>query len=251
MAAKGSKGSILLEILIVLMALLLIAVIIIPNQIWEEEEIVTSSCRQNLNALYESERFYYQRNNTYTDSLGKLLTFIQADSGLNKRQMLVSLSNSLTQVLENVLTITSFENISKISLAAFEITGDLMGNERYFRKYPEIDQIREEIVRDIMKLDSSIIFPNFSQTKLFVDSLRDLKESVSDYSLQVATYRAISAADSLSLYYSKMEREEFIQNWNTQYDKINQFISDIRKTDISKVSTVPDRLKKFINRKDK
>ena len=247
MAAKGSKGSILLEILIVLMALLLIAVIIIPNQIWEEEEMVTSNCRHNMNSLYEAERFYYQRNSTYTDSLGKLLTFIQADSGLTKRQMLVSLSNSLTQVLDNILAITSFQSISKISLASFEITGDLMGNERYFRKYPEINQVRDEIVREMMKLDSSLIFPNFSQTKLFVDSLRDLKESVSDYALQVATYRAISAADSLSLYYSKMERDELVQNWATQYDKISQFISEIRKTDISKVSTVPDRLKKFID----
>ncbi len=247
MAAKGSKGSILLEILIILMALLLIAVIIIPNKIWEEEKIITSSCQQNMNALYEAERFYYQRNSTYTDSLGKLLTFIQADSGLNKRQMLVSLSTSLTQILDNILTITSFQSISKISLASFEITGDLMGNERYFRKYPEINQVREEIVREMMRLDSSIIFPNFSQSKLFVDSLRDLKESIADYSLQVAAYHAISAADSLSLYYSKIERDELVQTWATQYNKISQFISDIRKTDISKVSTVPDRLKKFID----
>ncbi len=247
MAAKGSKGSILLEILIILMALLLIAVIIIPNKIWEEEKIITSSCQQNMNALYEAERFYYQRNSTYTDSLGKLLTFIQADSGLNKRQMLVSLSQSLTQILDNMLTITSFQSISKISLASFEITGDLMGNERYFRKYPEINQVREEIVREMMKLDSSIIFPNFSQSKLFVDSLRDLKESIADYSLQVAAYHAISAADSLSLYYSKIEQDELVQTWATQYNKISQFISDIRKTDISKVSTVPDRLKKFID----
>ena len=38
MAAKGSKGSILLEILIVLLALLLVAVILIPGKIWKEEE---------------------------------------------------------------------------------------------------------------------------------------------------------------------------------------------------------------------
>ena len=251
MAAKGGKGSILLEILIVLMALLLIAVIIIPNQIWEEEESVTSTCRQNLNALYEAERFYYQRNSTFTDSLGKLLTFVQADSGLNKRQTLVSLTNSLTQVLDNILRIQSFDNISKISLAAFEITGDLVGNERYFRKYPEIDQTREEIVREMIRLDSSVIFPNFSRTKLFVDSLRYLKESVSDFSLQVATYRAISAADSLSLYYDKLEKNELVRNWNSQYSKIDQFVSEIRKTDISKVSTVPDRLKKFIDQINK
>jgi hypothetical protein len=247
MAAKGFRGSIILEILIVLMALLLIAVIIIPNQIWEEEENVTFTCRNNLNALYEAERFYYRGNESYTDSLGKLLRFVQADSGLNKRQALVSLTNSLTKVLNNILSVPSVENISKISLAAFEITGDLVGNERYFRKYEELDLIRQDIVREMVRLDSSILFPNFSQAKVFVDSLRDLKETVTDYSLQIATDRAIRSLDSLSLYYSKIEKNELSQFWTGQYSKINGFISEIRNTDISKVSTVPDRLKKFID----
>jgi hypothetical protein len=247
MAAKGFRGSIILEILIVLMALLLIAVIIIPNQIWDEEQEITTTCRHNLNALYEAERFYYLGNEAYTDSLGKLLSFVQADSGLNKRQTLVSLTNSLTKVLNNILSVQSVDNISKISLAAFEITGDLVGNERYFRKYEELNLIREDIVREMTRLDSSIIFPNFSQAKIFVDSLRDLKETVTDYSLQIATERAIRSLDSLNLYYTKIEKNELSQFWSGQYSKINTFISDIRNTDISKVSTVPDRLKKFID----
>ena len=128
MAAKGFRGSIILELLIVLMALLLIAVILIPNKIWKEEEKVTITCQNNLNALYEAERFYYRSNEVYTDSLGKLLTFVQSDSGLNRRQTLVSLTNSLTKVLNNILTVSSVENVSKVSLAAFEITGDLVGS---------------------------------------------------------------------------------------------------------------------------
>jgi competence protein ComGC len=247
MAAKGFRGSIILEILIVLMALLLIAVILIPNKIWKEEEKVTTTCQNNLNALYEAERFYYRSNEVYTDSLGKLLTFVQSDSGLNRRQTLVSLTNSLTKVLNNILTVSSVENISKVSLAVFEITGDLVGNDRYFRKYEELDNTREEIIREIAKFDSSIIFPNFSQTKIFVDSLRDLKETISDYSLQTATYRATRSLDSLLLYFSKIEKNELAQYWNVEYTKINNFITEIRDTDISKVSTVPDRLKKFID----
>ncbi len=246
MAAKGSKGSIILEILIILMALLLVAVIIVPNQIWEKENRITSGCRHNMNSLYEAERFYYQKNNIYTDSLSKVLNFIQADSGLNRLQTLVSLTNSFTKVLNNILTIPSIENISIISQASSEIRQDLIGNERYFRKYADIDSTSSQIVREISRLDSSSILPNFSRVKLFVDSLRDLKESVSDHSLQVAILRAINSVDSLSLYYPKIEKTAFNEFWQGENNKINNFISRIRTTDISTVSTVPERLKKFI-----
>ncbi|MBN2366302.1 MAG: hypothetical protein EH225_10115 [Calditrichaeota bacterium] len=247
MAAKGSKGSIILEILIVLMALLLVAVIIVPNQIWKEEEKITQTCRNNLTSLYEAERFYYQHNNVYTDSLSKMLAFVQSDSGLNKRQTLVSLTNSFTQILDNILSVPSVNNISVISTAQFEITGDLVGNERYFRKYEGVTETSREIIRDLNRIDSSASFPNFSKVKLFVDTLRYLKESVSDYSLQDAILRAINAVDSMKLYYPKIEREAFDQFWDEEYRKISTFISEIRATDISKVSTVPDRLRKFID----
>ena len=52
MAAKGPKGSILLELLIILLALLLVAVILIPNKIWKEEESITKTSRNNMIAIY-------------------------------------------------------------------------------------------------------------------------------------------------------------------------------------------------------
>lgn len=247
MAAKGSRGSFLLEFLIVLLALLLIAVIIVPNQIWEEEEQISIRCRNNMNAIFETERFYYQKFGNFTDSLSKMLTVVQSDSGLQERQTLVSLTQSFVKVVDNVLSIPSIEMISKISQATFEITGDLYGNERYFRRYNEIAQNAQQIVREMVRIDSSIAFPNFSRTKLFIDSLRYLKEGVSDYQLQIAILKAINSVDSLKLYYTKIEKDAFNNFWREEHTKISQFISDIRATDISKVSTVPDRLKKFID----
>jgi hypothetical protein len=247
MAAKGARGSYLLEVLIILLALLLVAVIVVPNTIWGEEDLITTSSRNNMNSIYEAELFYHKKYGTYTDSLTKLLSEVQADSGLKQRQMLVSLTQSFMQVINNILSVPSIEMMSNISKASFEITGDLMGNERYFRKYENIANTGNEIVREIIRLDSSSAFPNFSRTKLFVDSLRDLKESVTDYPLQIAIIRAISAVDSLKLYNMKSEKEAFYQFWKDEYSKISKFISDIRQTDISKVSTVPDRLKKFID----
>jgi hypothetical protein len=229
------------------MALLLLTVIYLPNQIWKEEAQTIKICRDNMNTLYETQRFYYQKNNSYTDSLSKLLTFVQNDSGINRRQSLVSLTNSFTKVLNNILNVPSVQNISKMSQAAFEITGDLVGNERYFRKYEHIAASSEEIVREMVNLDSSALFPSFSCSKLFVDSLRTLKESVTDFSLQIAILRAINSLDSLSLYYSKIERESFDQFWKVEYAKISKLIDEIRATDIAKVSSVADRLAKFID----
>ena len=247
MAAKGSRGSFILEILIVLLALLVIAVIIVPNQIWEEESQTTIKCRENVNAIYEAERFHYQKTGAYTDTFSNMLTAVLTDSGLMQRQTLVSLTQSFMQVVENILSIQSVETISKISQASFEVTGDLFGNERYFRRYENIAQTSQEIIREMTRLDSSIAFPNFSRVKLFVDSLRFIKESVSDYPLQIAIFRSINYVDSLKEYFFNIEKDAFNQFWSNEYKKISNFITDIRATDISKVSTVPDRLKKFID----
>jgi competence protein ComGC len=248
MAGKYSRGSIILEILIVLLSLLLIAVILVPNKIWKEEEQITNTCREHINSLYEAEAFYYRANESYTDSLNKLLNFVQSDSGLHQRQTLVSLTRSFITVINNILEIPSIKNISDLSLAAYEITGDLVGNERYFRKYEDILIKSQEIMRDMQQFDSSATFPNFSRTKLFVDSLRELRERVSDYSLQNGILKAINYVDSINYYFPNVEREKVNQFWSEEYQKISKFISNMKKTDITKVSSVPDRLKKFIDR---
>ena len=233
MAAKGSKGSILLEILIVLLALLLVAVILIPGKIWKEEEATTKISRNNMNTIYEAERFYYQKTGSYTDSLSKLLNFVHADSGLQERQTLVNLTRSFLQVLDNILNISSVNNLSKVSSALYEINGDLVGNERYFRKDPEILQSSEEILKEL--------------AKLYIDSLRNLRESISDFSLQNAIQKAINFVDSINIYYGNIERAAVETYWTAEYVKISTFITNIRNTDINKVSSVPDRVKKFID----
>ncbi len=248
MADKYSRGSIILEILIVLLSLLLVAVILIPNKIWKEEDQITKKCRNNINSLAEAEAFYYRANEAYTDSLNKLLNFVQSDSGLHQRQTLVSLTRSFLTVINNILEIASIKNISDLSLAAYEIAGDLVGNERYFRKYEDILMKSQEIMRDIQQFDSSTTFPNFSRTKLFVDSLRDLRERVSDYSLQEGILKAINYVDSINYYFPNVERETVNEYWNQEYQKIQKFINKIKNTDIVKVSSVPDRLKKFMDR---
>jgi hypothetical protein len=250
MAAKVSRGSIILEILIVVFVLLLVAVIIVPNQIWDDEQRVTTDCRNNLNSLYEAERFYYRANSQYTDTVSKVLSFVQADSGLQQRQSLVSLTRSFRQVLNNVLEIPALEEISAISQSSYEITGDLLGNDRYFRKYEELLDSSLAINRDMGQFDSSMTFPNFAKVKSFVDSLRDLDDNISDISLQNSIQRGIDYVDSIDTYFNYLEIEEVTSFWDREYKKITGFIASVNQTDITKVSSVCDRLKKFIDKVD-
>lgn len=250
MAAKLSKGSIILEILIVLMALLLVAVILVPDKIWKEEARITNRSRANMVAVYEAEQFYYKTHQEYTDSIPKLLEFVRNDSTLQQRQSLVSLTRSFMKVVDNILNVPSINHISNLSQAAFEITGDLLGNRRYFRKYTEqnFEGISLLINREMMFFDSSSVFPNFNRTKLFVDSLRNLRDKISDYPLQNGILHAIHYVDSIKTYYGLIEKDAVTDFWKEEYKKINDFIAEINKTDIKSVSSVGDRLKKFIDR---
>lgn len=248
MAAKGSLGSIVLEILIILMALILVAVILIPNRIWKEENKITTTCQSNLNSLYEAEQFYRRSNGMFTDSLSKLLNFVQTDSGLQQRQSLVSLTRSYVRVIDNILEISTVEQITNISQSAFEITGDLVGNDRYFRKEEGLLDSSQALIREISRLDSNQSFPNFSRAKLFVDSLQNLRESISDYTLQNGILQAINYTDSIKVYLNRIEMNEVNRYWNNLNRKMNNFIKAVNKTDIVKVSTVSDRLQKFLER---
>ncbi len=248
MAKKVSKGSIILEVLIVLVALLLVAVILVPNKIWKEENQVTTQCRANINSLYEAERFYYRATESYTDSLSKLLAFVQSDSGLIQKQKLVSLTNSFTKVMDNILNIPAVSEVSSISQSSDEITGDLQGNDRYFRSYGDLIQSSEQLLRDFANFDSSTAIPNYSRTKLFIDSLRNLKDEVTDHTLQNGILRAISYVDSIDTYMGRVEKAKVESAFNDVNTKVNNFIVAVKNTDIVKVSSVADRLKKFNER---
>ncbi len=248
MAAKPQRGSIILEILIVLLSVLLVIVILVPNKIWNEEEKITNQCRYNLNAVYEAEKFYYRSTQAYTDTLENLVDFIQADSSLQKRRQIVEFTRELFHHLEGILDIPGISHIYTISLAANEIRGDLRTNERYFRKYEDLMNTRLEIEQDFNRFESSFEFPEFAETKKIIDSLAALKNEISDIPLQKSALYTQRYIDSLQSKLPNIEAQEAISFWNEEYAKLLDFIKRINKTDIRTVSSVADRLKKFADR---
>ena len=250
MARKGYQGSIILEILIVLLVVLLVIVIYIPDKIWKEESHLTSTCRYNINAIYEAERYYYRHTETYTDTLSKLVTFIQSDSALQTRSRLVNLTRSTLQTLNNLLEVPTLRNVLIISKSIEQMRSDLRANRRFFRKYPSILQKSQNLQMELNKVNHSATFTNFSVVKMYVDSLAYIQDHISDYPLQNAIAYIRTYADSIRSFLPNVEKAPFYEFWTQQKMHLQAFVDSIHRTDIKQVSSVGDRLLKFLARGD-
>ncbi|MBN2008651.1 hypothetical protein JW960_04805 [candidate division KSB1 bacterium] len=80
MATDKAKGSILLEISIVVLAAALIATILYPKMVWQEAEKDTQTCRANMDRILKAELVYMTYHNTYEDTLDKAFSFIENDT---------------------------------------------------------------------------------------------------------------------------------------------------------------------------
>lgn len=78
MAEEKASGSIILEILIVILAAALIGSIIYPKKLKEQEEKDVQLSRQRMSDLFNAELVYQRFNDVYTDSLDQLINFVRS-----------------------------------------------------------------------------------------------------------------------------------------------------------------------------
>jgi len=242
------KGSLVLKIVIILLIFLLVVVIAVPEKIWTEEETITNQSRRNMTSIYEAEQFFFRKSGEYTTNLDTLVTVIQNDTSLLQRKQLVDLTNEIYQILGNTLDIPSLQSILVVSKSVREIQGDIVGNDRYFEKYDELNRTKEEIFLNLNRFDSSAAFPRFCSTKSFVDSLDELKNRINEYRLQNSAYHAQNYLDSVRTLLPGVEKNTVKEFWGDLNNKIDKFIKDADNTDIKKVTNIVDRLKRFKDR---
>lgn len=93
-SAKG-KGSIVLEILAVLLAVALIFSITYPSKLWKQEDKNEAQCRENLWHIYFAELTYMETNLAYNDTLSKVVDFIFSDTSGKKLRRFTGLDSIL------------------------------------------------------------------------------------------------------------------------------------------------------------
>jgi len=104
MAKAKAKGSIILEILIVILVIALIATILYPKRIWEEEEKNTQKCRANMDRIFKAEMIFLGYHNNYTDSLDQLISFFEQDTTKKAVRQYFMIDTSLAETMTDYLT---------------------------------------------------------------------------------------------------------------------------------------------------
>jgi hypothetical protein len=96
MARQKMKGSLVYEILIVVLAALLVGSIMYPKSVWERIDRETTICRDQMHRVFDAELLYLQGSgtNNYDSSLVKVFQFVRSDSVWEADSILATLRDT-------------------------------------------------------------------------------------------------------------------------------------------------------------
>ncbi len=245
MSSSEGKGSILLEILIVILAAALIAVIIIPGKIWDQEKQEEKNAHNNISAIYQAEKFYHKITEKYTTDPGKLLGVIGQDSTLKQKDKVVYYTRILNRKINGYLNIPYVKAISDISQNIANIQEDLESNGRNFKPHEDIKNEAEYLKMQLGQLNVSAQFPNYVSAAAYLDSLSNLRKAITDFKLQIAGARAKNYTDTLQVLLPQIELANIKAQWMPLSERLDKFIKMVKRSDVVKVSSVADRVKDF------
>ena len=80
MGDERPKGSLIYEILIVLLGVLLVGSIMYPKKLSDKEEVRTELCRFRMSEIFNAELQYLKYNRSFNDTLSLVVNFIRTDS---------------------------------------------------------------------------------------------------------------------------------------------------------------------------
>ena len=245
MASQDGKGSIILKILIILLVVALVTVIILPGEIWQEEDAVQSISRGNMATLYEAYSYYHTLNNTYTDNEDEIIPSIQNDSALIKKQLVVNYTTSLKNKMESFLDKPAVNTLYDISSNLKNIQDDLELNKRFFKIIDEIDTDAENIKQQISVLRSGMDFKEYNLAAVVLDSMKQLRRDLADYSLQSAARIAYGFSTDIASNLPLIDFRGMQQIWNPLSQKISRLMQDVNTSRLKSLTSVADRVADF------
>jgi len=167
MATVKSKGSIILEILIVLLIVALVATIMYPKMLWDKAEKEMVTCHTNMDKILKAELVYLKYHNNYEDTLDKVISFILSDTtGRLKIEYIYADTALADQILKDVT-----------------------------KKIPAANEKIENYLADTL-LSSVLITAKFD-TNLAISILRKLENTSLKDSILVARESTFSDVDAL------------------------------------------------------
>jgi competence protein ComGC len=245
MASLDGKGSIILKIVIIFLIVAMVIVIILPGQIWQEEDMVRNTSRENMSTLFDAHRYYYGLKGNYTTNEEELILTVQNDSALLKRQIVVNHTTRLKKAMEKFLTDPAIKNLYAISSNLKNIENDLKNNKRFFRTIEEIDQESEELKMQLSSLRSGIQFEKYLLVFTDLDSMWQLRHDLTEYSLQSAARLASSFSVDITRDLPAVDFSSMNQIWKPLSSRISDLMSEVEGSRLKSLTSVADRVADF------
>ncbi len=188
MAQEKARGKIIYELLIVILAVLLIGSILYPKKVKDQEERYTELGRHRIDQIFKAELQYLRYNNTYNDTLERVLDFIKTspEYAAYVDTMVIA---QIDTVLEHLgeFRLTEELILSNIDMATDTTMIDSLGElQQGLKVRARILAGRVEFIHDLMKnlpnmplsaLTNAFLVVNTKEFTLNMDILKNSIES--------------------------------------------------------------------------
>ncbi|MCU0642688.1 MAG: hypothetical protein MUC94_00270 [bacterium] len=199
MARAKSKGSIILEIIIVVLLVALFATILYPKKVWEREDKNTAICRDNMDRIFKAELIYQKYHNNYTDTLQNIISFIKNDT---TKQVLREYFLADSALAENMTTF-----LKKTDAAAEKIVNNLIADTLMYAIIEAINYDSNLATVILQRLEKTPLKVEVAAQRVADSSdvfvLNRLNNQVSGFDI----YNPIKDDDSLKLVFQRMMPE--------------------------------------------
>ncbi len=173
MAKVKPRGSIILEILIVILIVALVATILYPKMVWKEAEKNAEICHSNMDRILKAELVYLKYHNNYEDTLDKVISFIQDDTtGELSLEYLYSDTALTVQILNDLTNEDSVADIFVKKFLADTLMETILFNSIYDTNLAGV--ILKRLEKTKLK-DSVLTYRNLDSTDIYV--LRRIAEN--------------------------------------------------------------------------
>lgn len=252
MAKYSEKGSIILKLLVLILLIGLLAVILLPGKIWDEEAREQRIEQDNLVSIYEALRFYKRGTGSYTTNPNEIMRVVHNDSSIMILQKVVNYTNQLTNIVDSFLRLNFIRGLVELDQNMSQIIEDLENNRRYLNIDENIRNEADNLQTQLKELKSISEFTNYISATNHLDSLRQLRRDLTDYSLQVAAMKSSAKVDTIQSLLDKIDYARLENSWKPISERLNRLTATIRRTDeITKSTSVGDRVRDFTDNVDK
>ncbi len=245
MSNTQAQGSIFLKILVVVATLILIAVILIPGQIWENEEKIKSETLSDIESLYEAQRYYFKLNQDYTTDINALLMTTQNDSSLKAKKQIVDYTTKLKTAIDGFLEQQIIKSLVKISQNINNIVTDFENNTIYFAKFENIKTKAEDLNFKVLVMKEGVEQESYSMMAKSLDSLLNLRRDLTDYQLQVAARHSHSLTASIVSKLPEINFAAIAEYWQPLDIELTDLMLEINSTVLKTRTSIADRVADF------